>query len=185
MEYTVDDVFRVISRDFPEAGVGCLMIGGHAVNAYGVLRATQDVDFMIAAEDESMVRRLMTSTGFTNVTVMENVIFFCRPQSPLRIDFLKVDGATMKTLLGKALSVDYTPGYPIQLPCLFDLIAMKLFALRSSPVEREDKDFPDIVRLAMEHAIPLETELKSLCEQFGPPSVYQRVCARIQELNDA
>ena len=47
----MDTVFEVVARRLPKVGLDCLMIGGHAVNHYGVIRATQDIDFMIAATD--------------------------------------------------------------------------------------------------------------------------------------
>ena len=59
MEFDADVVFDVVSRRLPAVGVDAVMIGGHAVNHYGVSRATQDIDFMIAAADEGAVRRVM------------------------------------------------------------------------------------------------------------------------------
>lgn len=56
MKFDVDDVFDVVTRRLPAAGVDCIMIGGHAVNHYGVSRATQDIDFMVATSDEGAVR---------------------------------------------------------------------------------------------------------------------------------
>ncbi len=46
---TIDLVLDVVMHRMPQAGIACIMIGGHAVNHYGVIRATQDIDFMIAS----------------------------------------------------------------------------------------------------------------------------------------
>jgi hypothetical protein len=91
----IKDVFEVVSCRLPDAGIDFLMIGGHAVNYYGYVRATMDVDFMIAASDLSAVRDVMKSAGFSNVSSAENVSFFSRPESPLRVDFLTVDANSL------------------------------------------------------------------------------------------
>jgi len=167
----------------PEAGVDYLMIGGHAVNHYGFTRATQDIDFMIAAADEVVLCRVMSEAGFTNIAAHETVVFFNRPGSSLRVDFVKVDRQTMGKLLAHAVAVDYFEGHKVKIPCLNDLIAMKLFALKGGHPGREDKDFPDIVHLVIENGLDLQTELRALCEEFGTNAIYERLGARIRELS--
>ncbi|MBN1268558.1 MAG: hypothetical protein JXB04_03145 [Kiritimatiellae bacterium] len=89
MPFDADHVLEFVSQRLPEAGIAVLMIGGHAVNYYGFVRATQDIDFMATDSDEHALRDVMSKGGFTNVASHENVIFFSRPDSPLRLDFLK------------------------------------------------------------------------------------------------
>jgi hypothetical protein len=185
MDSEADLILGVVSRQLPDAGVDCLMIGGHAVNHYGFLRATQDIDFMIAASDETAVRRAMLEAGFTNIAAHETVVFFSRPGAPLRVDFIKVDRQTMDELMSAAVIVDSYAGHPIKVPRLQDLIAMKLFALASGNPKREDKDFPDVVHLVIANRMDLEEELKPLCERFASASIYNRLCARIRELSHA
>jgi hypothetical protein len=185
MDFEVDRVFDVVSRCLPDAGVECLMIGGHAVNHYGYTRATQDVDFMIAADDELLVRRVMTDAGYINVSVHENVVFYNRPGSPLRVDFLKVERPTLQGLLSGALSIQYFGGHSVKVPQLKDLIAMKIFALKSARAKRLDKDLPDIAHLAVLHGLDLQKDLRPLCERFGTPALFELLRARIQELRNA
>jgi hypothetical protein len=182
MNCEADLVFEIVSRRLPAAGIACLMIGGHAVNHYGYTRATQDIDFMIAAEDEAAVWRILSAAGFTNVATHPTVVFFQQPGGTLRVDFLKVDRATLDKLLAGSVAVDYFQGHPLRVPCLHDLIAMKLFALKSGRPEREEKDFPDIVHLVIENGLDVATELRPLCDQFGTPALYEQLCRRIQEL---
>lgn len=182
MDYDVDRVFDVVTRLLPEAGVACLMIGGHAVNHYGVVRATQDIEFMIAGDDDAVVRRVMTNAGFTNIASHEIVIFYNRPGSPLRVDFLKVDAETLRTLLAEANVVAVSDGAHVRVPRLQDLIAMKLFALSGGDPRREDKDFPDIVHLVITNGLDADAELKPLCDRFGTPALFDRLRTRIQAL---
>lgn len=182
MDSDADKVFEIVSRRLPEAGISAIMIGGHAVNHYGVSRATQDIDFMIAAADEGAVRKVMQEAGFTNIAAHETVIFFNCPGSPLRIDFLKVDRDTMNTLLEHAQEVEYFGGHRVRVPHLNDLLCMKLFALSNGGAKREDKDFWDIVNLVIENRVNPETELKGLCQRFGTDTIYARLYSQIEAM---
>lgn len=116
------------------------------------------------------------------MAVHETVMFFNRPGSPLRVDFLKVDGVTMAELLANAVTIDYFGGHKVKVPRLEDLIAMKLFALKSGMPERDDKDFPDVVHLVIENCLDTEATLKPLCRRFGTDALHEKLCARIREL---
>lgn len=86
-------------------------------------------------------------------------MFFNRPGSPLRIDFLKADRETMDSLLANAKMIEYFGKHCIRVPQLRDLLAMKVFALANGGAKREDEDFPDIVQLVMENRIDVDKEL--------------------------
>ena len=180
MEY----IFDVVGKKLPAAGIGFLMIGGHAVNHYGYSRATIDVDFMIASSDVDAVRSVMKSSGFTNISQSENVVFFNNPDVPYRVDFLQVDEATLRTLVAGAQRIEYG-GQSLLVPSLLDLIAMKLFALKEGSAKREGKDFPDIVNLAVEHGLDIEKDLKPLCDQFADQEIYLKLTQKIREQTHA
>lgn len=182
MESEMDHIMDVVTHQMPAAGIPCMMIGGHAVNHYGVMRATQDVDFMIAAEAADAVQRIMRNAGFTNIAVHETVMFFSQPESPLRVDFLKVDPYTMQQLLAHAVTATYAGKDTVLIPQLSDLLAMKVFALTTGGPKRTDKDFSDIVNLVIENQVDVETDLKSLCRDFGTEAAYAALRARIEEL---
>lgn len=180
----IDYVFETVSKKLPEAGVEFLMIGGHAVNYYGYTRATLDVDFMIAAQDVSAVRQVMKDAGFTNISEGETVIFFTLPDSAVRVDFLPVDSGTIAELLSNAVSVEYG-GVWLTLPCLPDLLSMKLFALKSGSPRRKERDMADIVQLVVENSLTAEVDLKPLCEKYATDRIYEELSARIREMTDA
>lgn len=180
----INYVFETVSRKLPEAGVEFLMIGGHAVNHYGYTRATMDVDFMIAAEDVSAVRRVMKDAGFTNISEGETVIFFTLPDSPVRVDFLPVDSGTLSELLLNAVPAEYG-GVRLKVPGLSDLLAMKLFALKGGHPRRRDRDAGDVVQLVIENGLTVESDLKPLCDRFATDSIYEELSGRIREVRNA
>lgn len=185
MKTDIHTVLSVVTHRLPDAGIPFVMIGGHAVNHYGVVRATQDIDFMIAASAADAVRHIMRDAGFTNISVHETVMFFNHPDSPLRVDFLKVDAETMEKLLANAVKASYAGTDDVFVPQLNDLLAMKLFALATGGPKRKHKDFGDIVNLVIENAVGIENELLPLCEQFGTDLIYAELRTRIEELRYA
>ncbi len=185
VDYDIDIVLDIVSRALPEAGIDAIMIGGHAVNTYGVSRATQDIDFMVAATAADAVRAIMRDAGFSNVAIHETVMFFSRPGSPFRVDFLKVNDETIGKLVANAREVEYLSGRTVRVPQLEDLLAMKIFALSSGGEKREAKDLNDIVNLVIENDVDMQGELQQLCREFGSDELYTRICLRIKESADA
>jgi hypothetical protein len=180
----LDLVFETLGRNLPAAGVPFLMIGGHAVNYYGYTRATIDIDFMITAEDIPAVREVMKSSGFSNISQGDSVIFFSQPESPLRVDFLPVDSGTMQQLLAESIEVPYG-GARIRIPCLKDLLAMKLFALHNGPPLRREKDLSDVIQLAFENRLDCESDLKPLCDRFASDTIFSEIASHLREMNHA
>jgi predicted nucleotidyltransferase len=176
-------IFEVVGTKLPQAGVDFLMIGGHAVNQYGYSRATIDVDFMIASSDLDVARSIMRDAGFTNISDSDNVVFFNKPDIPVRVDFLKVDAGTLKSLMLDAREVDYG-GYALKIPSLENLIGMKLFALDSGSSDRWEKDFPDVVHLVVENDLNIEEDLKPLCDRFASDEIFSKLVSRITEMRN-
>ena len=45
-----EDFFKQLSKDAMDSGLEFLIVGGHAVNAYGYLRTTLDADLLISED---------------------------------------------------------------------------------------------------------------------------------------
>jgi hypothetical protein len=82
-----------------------------------------------------------------------------------------------------AQDVEYG-GQVLKVPSLEDLIAMKLFALKSGSPRRQEKDFPDIVNLAFAHNLDIKSELKPLCDKFADAEIFGKLERRIMELRN-
>jgi hypothetical protein len=176
-----EDIFKMVMEKLPEAGIDCLLIGGFAVNHYGYTRNTLDVDFMIVGSDARSVRSIMQASGFINIDEQDNVLFCSRSEGGPRIDFLKVDLETMRKLQGNARAITIY-GCSLRLPCLHDLIAMKIFALTQNTARRMAKDLPDIAYLAVLNDLDLEADLKPLCDRFGSLVVYKMIRDQMEAL---
>jgi hypothetical protein len=164
-----------------EKRIPCLLIGGFAVNEYGYSRNTLDIDFMIAAPQLPALKSEMRQSGFTQISEHANVTFFSRPDDSLRIDLLTVDENTMTRLASRSENRTLY-GSPVQIPCLHDLLAMKIFALRSKPEKRKEKDLPDIAYLSVLNDLNFTTDLLPLCEQYGSPEVAEWIRSEIRRI---
>ncbi len=51
---TVGELFKLVSGAFDQTGIPYMLVGSYASNVYGIARATQDVDFLIAASPQQI-----------------------------------------------------------------------------------------------------------------------------------
>lgn len=178
---TLNTILDLATRELAAAGVECVLIGGFAVNYHGYTRNTLDVDFMIVGEQLDAVRSIMARAGFAHVSIEDNVALFGSPESALRVDFLRVDGDTMRTLLANAIRAN-VHGAEVKVAALRDLIAMKIFALSQNSARRMAKDLPDIAYLVVLHKLSLESDIRPLCDQFGTTKTYELICGHVEAL---
>ena len=175
------NVFALVAASLQSAGVEGLLIGGFAVNHYGYSRNTLDIDFMISADRLAPLRQAMIRAGFTNVSIQDHVAFFARPGLPLRVDFLLVDAATMRSLSANTQTITLQ-GQVLRVPALLDLLAMKLFALAQAPARRMDKDLPDIAWLCVLNRLDLERDIHPLCQRFATEEIWRLVTEKVASL---
>ena len=176
--FDLKTLFSIVSKKLPEAGIDFLLIGGFAVNYYGYARNTLDVDFMVADESEHALCDIMRNAGFSNIEIEENVIFFHHPDTPLRIDFLKVNDNTMTKLLNHAQSITIQ-GCVLKVPSLRDLLTMKLFSLKNNYMKRMAKDLPDIAYLVVLNNFDID-DLYLLCREYADETLFQTIKDQIK-----
>ena len=171
----LENIYHLIVQEFPSRGIRALLVGGHAVNAHGYTRATQDIDFIIDSDQEELVSNVMKSHGYTNESRHETVLFCMKPEAALRIDFLKTDSSTMNTLWEKRNRLTLEKDAVVFYADIKHLIAMKLTALKGNFSRREHKDLPDILNLAQIHGLSFETDLQPLLQKFGTPELETKI----------
>ncbi len=175
------EIIQAVCQALRAHGIEPLLIGGFAVNHYGYTRATLDVDFMTASDQRATVCRALKAAGFTNMDQHDNVVFFSRPEYPMRVDVLQVDSATMGELMTRAVEVRHAQ-VAVKIPALEDLLAMKLFALKQGGDRRVHKDLPDVANLVVANEVDIEQPLRSLCLRFADEEIYRKVVAEIKLL---
>ena len=177
---SIDYVLSVVANAFPPVGLKAYLIGGMAVNLHGYARNTLDVDFMVKESDQAGVHHVMGEYGYINRTVFDNVVFYHHPSGGLRVDFLSVDSATFSKL-GTGAELRDVGGYPLWVPSVLDVVAMKIFALSGGAALRLAKDLPDIAVLCRIHDLDMQTQIRPLCEKYGAPALTEDIAEYIKK----
>jgi hypothetical protein len=153
----------------------CLIVGGHALAAHGVIRQTIDIDCLIAVQDQPLFEATLTAGGYQMAARTENFARFASKSSNLpEIDILFVDASTFKKLQQGSISLRRGK-HEFRVPGLFQLIALKLHAIRNEP-RREMRDLPDITELLRLNPGRISAdELSELCDKFGPSGIGTRL----------
>ncbi len=157
-------------------GLDFLVCGGHAVNAYQVIRKTGDIDLVVRERDMPQWRAHLVALGYT---VFHEDPAFLQLSPPTAtgwpVDLLAVDDLTFDTMQRAARPFTFG-GVTCSIPSVEHLIAMKLHALRFSGEQRMRKDGIDVVELAEASGIDLLGErFRALCDRFADARVYERI----------
>ncbi|GAA0242838.1 nucleotidyltransferase family protein [Rhodanobacter caeni] len=125
------------------AFVGCkttpALIGGLALAAHQVVRATRDVDFLADADDADRLHEILLSLGYRCVHRSEDAANYLREDEGL--DLLYAHRPTARRLLADA-EERFTAMGPLRVISAEGLIGFKLQALVNNP--SRTRDFDDI-----------------------------------------
>ena len=142
-------IFEQIALAAERKELAVLVIGGHAVNAYGYTRTTLDVDILVALDTFSEWRAVFESAGYRWVGQTET---FARLDPPvtdlplLPVDVMLVSSKTFSRLYAESKLLDFG-GTLLPVPKPLNLIALKLHAMRNPERFKKGKDLPDILNL--------------------------------------
>lgn len=156
-----------VLRSFDEKGLHYAFIGGLALSAWGVFRATTDVDLLILSTDTEHCHSILTAHLYERFHHTENLSQYRGTLGPLGgIDLLHAAREPSRRILARAPR-RRLPGlgeFPVCLP--EDLIGLKLQALRNDP-RRQDQERADIEALlvaAKEENRPIDW---AILEDYG------------------
>lgn len=143
------DIFAAVAEASEKQGLPLLVIGGHAVNAYGYLRTTVDADFLVCSDDFAAWRQVFESLGYQWQEQTEAFAKLLPPQTdpPSQpVDVMLVSPETFAKLREDRRELDFGPTR-LPAPQPLYLIALKLHAMRNESRRRLGKDLPDIMQL--------------------------------------
>lgn len=113
--------------------------------------------------------------------VNEYGYIFSKPDDALRLDFLTADETTLSRLEANAASRTLH-GVSFHIPSLRDLLAMKIFALKSNFERRKSKDLPDIAYLTILNHLDYKKDILPLCERYGNPDIAEKIQIELRNL---
>ena len=143
-------ILQNIIEFFERQKIDHALIGAFALKAYGYLRATQDVDFLVHAEDQETIIRYLESLGYETVYRSRGFSKHVHALPALaRIDFVYVEGETAETIFSETRLLLVLEGLSVPVVKAEHLIALKVFAMKNDPERtfREMADLQQILRL--------------------------------------
>ncbi len=141
-------VLGALIDDFNKENIRYALIGGFALGALGIPRATVDLDFLVEKDDLPKVDKIVASQGYECVFKSENVSQYI---SPLKIfgevDFLHAFRKIAVSMLERALELDIFDGsLKIKVLRPEDIIGLKIQAVANDET-RETQEYADIEAL--------------------------------------
>jgi predicted nucleotidyltransferase len=166
--------FQALAHAANDRGFRFLLIGGHAVNAYGYSRKTFDLDLAINRDDSEAWRELMLGLGYQCIHEQAAFIQFAATDIP-QVDLMKVSKDTFEKLM-ETSEPRTALGIETRVPSLESLIAMKLHAARHSLPHRRHKDLMDIFALVEANNVDVTSDgFRQLCEKYGTAELYAEI----------
>lgn len=172
------DIFEMLARESDTRRLPFLIIGGHAVNAYGYSRFTKDLDILGNAAQRADWRAALIQNGLALFRDGGAFLQFSAPAgSKWPLDLMLVNEGTFSKLRADARE-HQIGGRSFLIPSLDGLFALKFHVLKQKIPGRGYKDLMDILTLAECNGIDLQSNrVKNLCEKFGSPEIYERIIA--------
>jgi hypothetical protein len=171
----MQSVLRLLAEISEEMRFPILVIGGHALQAYGVSRQTVDVDVLVSETHAGMLDAALLRAGYSQLIRSEIFARYRHTSMVMAdVDVLYVDGDTATRMSAQATR--WAVGERTCLvPALSHLIAMKLHTIRSNP-QREPRDFADIVEIVRANPDSLsQDDLHGLCVKYGPEGEWEKI----------
>ena len=170
------NILEILSEHAKRKSKPFLVVGGHSLTAYGVIRLTADLDLMVSKEDkdwwmgtlsELKLKCYQDTDAFARFSANELGIW------PVDLMFILPDVFDKFLVESKTTQILQTN---VLVPKITHIIALKLFAIKSNPEKRYSKDLLDIIQL-IKKANPLIDlkEVKIFCEKYGPPLIYEQI----------
>ncbi len=159
--------------------ISVLLIGGYALQAYGVTRQTLDVDVLISEAHAGLMDAGLLQAGYSQVARSEIFARYRHTSVILPdVDVLFVDSETARKMSQEAMPYTVADASCL-VPALSHLLGMKLHAIRMNP-RREARDFADLVELIRSNPGSISNdELRHLCTTYGPEGIWEKLEAAL------
>lgn len=153
-----------------------MLIGGHAVNAYGISRQTGDVDLVAQRSVKEQWLALLKRLKY-QVSQSDDRFARFRPETLAAwpIDLMFVDDQTFAKLLADS-QVTKIGVATVRVVSARHLATLKIHALKHYQEHRHLKDYNDLVALLrLERTGISESELRALCERYASIDLFDKI----------
>ncbi|HQH28188.1 MAG TPA: hypothetical protein PLP17_12380, partial [Oligoflexia bacterium] len=158
------EILRSVSLYAEAKQMAFMVIGGHAVNAYGIARQTGDLDLVVPLAERELWFGLMAKLRYVRGQDDERFARF-RPDSLASwpIDLMFVDDLTFAKLLKDSIVIEFGAAQA-RVVSPRHLATMKIHALKHYQAHRYAKDYSDLISLLRQGKTGISRdELSELC----------------------
>ena len=140
-----EKVFEILLKEFKKEKIQYALIGGFAMGAHGILRATIDLDFLIDSQDIPKIKKIMSQYNYKCVFETENVSQYVSDLDVFgEIDFIHAFRTASLSMIKRSKELPIFNGkFRIHVVNPEDIIGLKLQALINNP-SRENRGYADI-----------------------------------------
>lgn len=135
-------VIRTVAEFFAKERLSWAVIGAFGLQAYGLARATNDLDFVADAEARTKLIAFLESQGYETLHASPGYSNHFHPGALGRVDFVYVGGETGRRLFEGCRSFSLA-GATVSVPRPEHLAAMKVQAMKNDPA-RTFQEMADI-----------------------------------------
>jgi hypothetical protein len=163
-----------ISQKAEEAGISFLVVGGYAVHAHGYVRATDDLDLIVAREQRAQWSGLLVNFGMIVKNDAATFLQFdFKDDAGMEVDLMFVSAEVFRQLDRSAVETKIE-GVRVKVVALLHLIALKCHSLQHSKSMRRLKDMDDLIQLILINRLDLnEPELHATILKHGSAEIYE------------
>lgn len=155
-------VLRSLACLLEERGIRFALIGGLGLHAYGLRRATFDVDLLVDGEAQAEVVAMLEDLGYQTLNLSRGYSNHLHAESSRgRVDCVWVRGATREEIFAGCSRYEVFSGFGVPVPRPEHLAALKIHAMSNDP-QRTRQEMVDL-RFLLD--LP-ETDRAAVREQF-------------------
>ena len=170
----IKTIFRSLIGFFEQAQIDYALVGSFALKAYGYLRATQDVDFLVRGAHQGRIIAYLESLGYETIYRSVGYSNHVHPLASLgRIDFIFVEGETADVILSEAKPLLVLDDISVPVVRAEHLITLKIFAMKNDP-ERSFREMADLQYLLKLPGLDME-EIRGYFEKYGQMEKYDEL----------
>ncbi len=165
---SLKDTLSKATDTLKKESISHALIGGFALAAYGVARATQDIDLLVDGSDKQKVKEIMIVAGFKVVHESNEVL---QLSGIGQLDILYANREASLKMLSHSKVLNQ---FPVSVVSLEDLIALKIQAYVNDP-KREFQDKADILALLQNNPDADYGIIKAYADMFGQWSAVEDI----------
>lgn len=144
-------VFRELLQKFSEQNIRFALIGGFAMHVAGFTRATNDIDFLIDAENLGKIKAIMSKLGYELTHESLEFSNYWHPMAPLGcVDYLHAHREYTRQMLARTKTHKVLGSFEVPVLIHEDIIGLKVQSMVNNP-QRRSLDMADIEFLIREN----------------------------------